>query len=518
MTLLIASIQPQTAKELSAFAKDAWRQNADAVEVRIDAFTESPSLVAKHLAMHRSRLWIITCRSEAEGGSYVGDTAQRVSALIEASRQTGAIVDFEWADWTRSANIRQKVLLAATNQEPDSPQLILSAHDLSGKPDNLGSEASEILKNTGTIAKLAYTADHITDSFSALDLLHKHRGSVIAVAMGEAGAWTRVLAKKLGAFGTYGALSRNTQTAPGQLAMDDMRNLYRWDAINSDTKVFGVAADPVSHSMSPIVFNHWFDQENINAIYLPLRVGANQGGIGGFLDECRKRPWLDLHGLSVTLPHKQEACRYLGIREDALANKVGAVNTISLTGGDFLGYNTDCDAAIDSLANALGSPQQELSGTTFDVFGTGGAARAIIAALRQIECPVTIYGRTDEKAAALAEEFSCKSNAWSQRTQRNGRIIVQCTRVGMEPELDASPLPADALQDCDLVFDIIYNPLQTKLLRDASRAKIKTLNGLDMFCRQAARQFEIWTGKSPNIADAKTVIEAHLTKPRGNQS
>lgn len=510
MTRLVASVFVESVAELDALALNAWSQGAGAIELRIDTFEGDPSDIAAYLCRHRGRMWIVTCRSDAEGGHFSGATTDRVARLIAATRETGAFVDFELADFKRSDNIAQKVILAATDSEGNE-RLILSSHYFDGGINDLDTIYRETRETRhGVMVKIAHKVDHIVESFPALDLMREQGGKSVAIAMGEAGLWTRVLAKKLGAFATYASVGGEAETAPGQLSVSELVNLYRWANIDSDTKVFGVVGDPVAHSLSPKLFNYWFEQAGINAVYLPLRVGAGEDGLARFLDECTKRSWLDLGGLSVTIPHKGAALTWACGGADSLSKSIGSVNTLAFLDGAVKGHNTDCYAAIGSLASALGGAATGLTGTSVDVLGAGGAARALLHGLNEHGCKVTLYGRDREKVAALAGEFSCASATWEDRLNRKGEVLINTTPIGMWPAVDESPMPADALAECGLVFDLIYRPMQTKLLREAAPVGCETLNGLDMFLRQAVTQFELWFQRTPDVEGGRALLQTHF--------
>ncbi len=510
MTRLVVSVFVESIADLDAVATRAWLVGADAIELRIDSFDGDPGEIASFLQRHPDRAWVVTCRGEAEGGEFSGDTADRVARLIAATRETAACVDFEYADFQRSDNIRQKVALAATDKGGDV-RLILSAHYFDGVPDNLGAIHREIrAAREGAIAKVAYKANNIVDTFSALDLMREQGADSISIAMGEPGMWTRVLSKKLGAFATYASLGSETETAPGQVSVSELVNVFRWSKIKPDTKVFGVVGDPVGHSLSPKLFNYWFECAGIDAVYVPLRVGARDDGLARFLNECTKRPWLDLGGLSVTIPHKEVAFSFVGGDADSLSRSLGSVNTLTFRDGEVKGYNTDCNAAINSLIGALGGDAKALAGASVDVLGAGGVARAILHGLIEHGCKVTLYGRDEEKVRTLADEFGCSPSPWDDRSARKGDILVNTTPIGMWPIVDDSPMPAELLAGCRLVFDLIYRPAETRLLREAALMGCKTLNGLDMFIRQAATQFELWFEKSPEISGGLALLQSHL--------
>jgi len=506
MSLLTVSIAADTLAAVVEGAEKASQGGAEAVELRIDAFADDPRALAEHLRTHPDRTWIVACRGVAEGGRCRADARTR-AARAAAAAGAHAYVDFELADWSREPAVRETLARVAAGG-----RLILSSHHFDGPPDRPRDLVQGMLEaEEAAVAKVAYQARTISDSFAALDMMHEHGGSVIAVAMGEAGLWTRVLAAKLGGFCTYCAPASESATAPGQLSLADMLERYRWRAIDRDTKVYGVLGDPVGHSMSPRLFNRWFHCAGADAVYLPLHVPAEE--LEGFLEACRRRPWLDLGGFSVTIPHKARAFAWVGGGADWLSRGVEAVNTLSLDAGGPRGYNTDCHAAVSSLVEALGGaggPGADLFGRSIDVLGTGGAARAVVAGLREYGAAVTVYGRSPEKGRSLADRFQCDAEPWERRAAGRGEVLVNCTNVGMWPRLDESPMPPEGLECRHLVFDLIYNPLETSLLRQASAVGARTLNGLDMFLRQAAAQFELWTSMTPDRALGRSVIAEAL--------
>lgn len=522
MTLLIASILVDRVTEAEERSRRSWEAGADAVELRIDTFEDPPVALNAFLKAYRDRTWIVTCRSREEGGHFRGDTMDRVSSLIAAARDSGALVDFEFADFARSSNIAQKVRLAVGGSDGQTGRLILSAHDFHGVPSQgVEQTAAKIETVPGVAAvKVAYLANTIHDTFAALDAMHSMGERVCAIAMGEAGVWTRILAKKLGAFAGYAALDVEGATAPGQLTVDKMIRQYRWREITPATRVFGVIGDPVAQSISPQLFNAWFTETGFDGVYVPLltRLDAanasgseNGGSVPRFLNACRSRPWLDIGGFSVTKPHKVAAFQFLGERADRTSQWIGAVNTITVQPDGFRGFNTDSYAALDSLCGALRCTRADLAGLTVDVLGNGGAARAVLSALREFGCRCTIYARNTDGLVELAEYFSARAAPWNERVSRTGEVLINCTSVGMSPAVHESPMPPESLHGCRLVFDLIYNPSQTRLLRDASARGAATLNGVDMFVRQAAMQFELWTRLRPSLERAREFVETRTS-------
>lgn len=507
MTFLVASIAIDNLSELRTLADRAWTGGAEAVEIRIDTFDDHPTELAAYLKANHDRTWIVTCRSPDEGGHFRGDTMERVSLLLAAARGTDAYVDFEFADWQRSSNIRQKVLLAAARADGSGHRLILSAHYFEGPPSNLAAQLDEMLKVPElSVAKAAYQAKHICDSFEAVEQMQRLGGRAAVIAMGEDGLWTRVLSRKLGSFATYCSVDADSTTAPGQTTLDEMVGRYRWPVLDSSTKVYGVLGDPVAHSMSPALFNSWFAEANTDAVYLPLRVRGGGDELLRFLDGCRKRPWLDVGGFSITIPHKTHTLEWVGEGADSVAAWIGAVNTLVFQEDEVRGFNTDCSAAVSSIMTALGCSREDCAGLPVHVLGSGGAARAVIHGLYELECDITVFGRSPDKTQKVASKYGARAAPWEDRVVGRGKVLINCTSVGMWPEVDDSPMPKDSLADYRLVFDLVYNPLQTRLMIDAIEAGCLTLNGVDMFVRQAAKQFEFWTGLVPDLERARDLV------------
>jgi len=507
MTHLICSIPVVDESALPDLVERAWTQGASAIELRLDQYQGSITTINNFLIDHKEKTWIVTCRSIHEGGHSVKPPAERIELLTTAVKDTCAFIDFELEDW-------DKQFAAISLDQHNGHRIIFSNHHFNGCPSDVNAfPARTQAEHNNAITKIAYTSKHINGTFAALDLMHQHADQVIAIAMGDCGTWTRILARKLGAFGTFCALDPDHQTAPGQVNINDMISHYRWHSINASTKVFGVIGDPVAHSMSPLLFNHWFAEAGINAVYLPLHVSNVPNALPQFLDQCAKRPWLSISGLSVTVPHKQAALTYVTQKADRVAQSIGAANTIVFDDQqNARACNTDCHAAIDSLTAALRCDHKDLANFSVDILGAGGSARAIVAGLRSYACDMTIYSRKDEPAKRLAAQFQAQSQPWSQRGTRMARILINCTPVGMWPSIQDSPMSPDALKHYELVFDLIYRPWQTKLLLDARAQGKTTLNGLDMFVRQAAAQFQLWTGQEADTALAYQLIENELTR------
>jgi len=326
------------------------------------------------------------------------------------------------------------------------------------------------------------------------------RGSkvpTVGICMGDIGVPTRILAGRVGAPFTYATFHGDRVLAPGQIGWRQMRDVYRYDSITSATQIYGVVADPVAHSLSPIVHNAALAAAKIDAVYLPFRVPAEQ--IDEFLSDASRWP---LSGLSVTIPHKETILRLVA-QQDDLVKAIGAVNTLAFgplrTGvvSSISGFNTDATAAIESLDAALvdhgqTSPEEVLNVKTALVLGAGGAARALAFGLRKRGIEVTVASRTLDRGKKIAAEVGCKAVDWQARYRMPHDCVVNATPVGMHPNVDETPFDKEHLRPYMVVFDTVYNPENTLFMKEARAIGCRLVTGVDMFVRQAATQFRIW--------------------------
>jgi 3-dehydroquinate dehydratase/shikimate dehydrogenase len=464
---------------------------------------------------------IVTCRDKAQGGAADLPSELRTRILIEALDGGADYIDCEFDNFVLG-EIREK-LTAALDARPDS-RLILSAHNFSGPFDDPGAVWEEIAAaEPGAIPKVVYTANHINDCFGAFDLLmHKDPDrDAIVLCMGQAGVITRLLAKKLGGFVSFACCDADHATAPGQVAIEELKELYRWDSIDEKTELFGVIGSPVGHSLSPAIFNACFESQGINALYVPLAVDGAKEEFYAFINGVVARGGgggtgggLGFGGFSVTIPHKAHALDYVnhaGEFVEPLAENIGAVNTLKIGfGGIVSGYNTDYAGAMDALVGVLGIDRHELHSMKIAVVGAGGVARAVVAGLADVGAHVTVYNRTVSKAAALGDEFSCRHAGLDELGDMEAQVVINCTSIGMHPDVDDSPVPAECFREGMAVFDTVYNPLETKLLREAAAAGAKTVNGAEMFVRQAMAQYKIFIGAGADEGVIRDTVEKRL--------
>jgi 3-dehydroquinate dehydratase/shikimate dehydrogenase len=512
MTHLCVPIFVSDATQARRDAILAAEAGADIVELRIDSFTDR-SLVTE-LANDFPVPCIITCRASWEGGQSELDDEERLK-LLEAAAAGG----------TRYVDIELKTLAKIpAGQLPVWRQIIASFHDFTGRPARLHNILMDLHASPASIHKIVWMARTVRDNLEAFEILQTRQKPTIALCMGEAGIISRILAKKFGAFLTFASLTSAGATAPGQVTIADMKRLYRWDAIGPKTKVYGVVGSPVAHSMSPAIHNAGFDHIGFDGIYVPLLVNESYESFKAFMETFVPFAGLDLCGLSITIPHKENALRYLQEKNaevEPLAAAIGAVNTIVIDrtgdGVSLRGFSSDYAAILDSIAARLAISREQLSDYRVAVIGAGGTGRTAVAALAHYGATVVVYNRTFDRAAALAAEFNGKSGKVvaakiEKLCDSCCQIYLNTTSVGMHPKMDESPV-GDAPPQWSastLVFDTVYNPTETKLLRQARAAGTMTISGVEMFVRQAAAQFEAWTGHPAPADTMRKIVETRL--------
>jgi len=438
--------------------------DADLVELRLD--TVSDPSVAGALAGRRLPV-IITCRASWEGGQFKGSEEERRRILQDALASEAEYVDVEWR-----ANFSD--LIAKTTGR----RVVLSMHDFKGVPDDL-TERAQAMRATGAeVIKLAVTTPRLSDCLPLLDLGAQigRRGTVL-VGMGACGLPTRVLAAHFGSVWTYAGNERQV----GQLTPAEFQ-AYRFRSVTDKTQVYGLVGSPIAHSVSPAMHNASFAANQIDAVYLPLPAADADD----FVTFARA---IGLRGASVTIPFKVS----LFDRMDevyAVARRIGAINTIRLVDGRWVGGNTDASGFLAPLKDRV-----PLRGARVAVLGSGGSARAVAAALTSSQAQVTIYARNSVQASEIATTTSCAA-APLPPEPKSWDLLVNCTPVGMHPNVDETPIDASLLTG-RYVYDLVYNPTNTRLLREAKDAGCQTIGGLEMLVAQAAEPFEWWTGRKP---------------------
>ena len=466
-------------------------QGADLVELRLDFIGRAVSL--SRLLNDRPGPVVITARRRGDGGRWLKSEEERVMLLRSAIAAGVEYVDIE-AD------------IASQIPRYGKTKRIISYHDMDETPDNLEELHAAMSEEDADIVKIATMANSFSDNLRMIELVKAAKIPTIGICMGETGILTRILANRLGSPFTYATFSSGRQMAPGQLDWKQMKDLYRYDTIDEKTEFFGVVADPVAHSYSPLIHNRAFQDQKINARYFPLRVSKSD--LPDFLQQTNK---LGISGLSVTIPHKEEALAHCTQAESS-AKGIGAVNTLVFNGDEKLGYNTDYRAAMDCIDELFSIDRESgrsMRGMSALVLGAGGVSRAIAWGLKQRNAEVMISSRTFERTQILAAEIGCKAIEWEFRHDPRINLLVNGTPVGMHPDVDSSPYSASAMNQYLAVFDTVYNPENTLLIKQAKRAQCRIITGIDMFVRQATYQYKLFTGKeAPYDLMKRTIKEA----------
>jgi shikimate dehydrogenase len=274
--------------------------------------------------------------------------------------------------------------------------------------------------------------------------------------------------------------------------------------IDAQTELYGVIGNPVRHSLSPIIHNGAFKRLGWNAVYLAFEVKNVEEAVRGIRG-------LGVRGVSVTIPFKTQVVPLLD-KIEGLAKKIGAVNTIVNRRGRLIGYNTDCDGAIEALEEKM-----DLRGKRVVLLGAGGAARAIGFGLKERGYPLTVVTRSKERGQALSKGLGCdylpvSSLVRMKAGEFEADVIINATSLGMYPRDGETPIPKELLKERMMVMDIVYQPLQTKLLREAKEKGCVTVDGLEMLIRQGMAQFEIWTGRRLEIEQVKKDLRRALKR------
>lgn len=492
------SICAATAEEL--FEKIARAEPlADVIEVRFDCLrpTEVDFALAS-LPQIRAK-YLITHRPSEQGGKRVLLLSERIKFWIKARNHLSALDYF--ADHETDVDFP----LSFPND-----RAIVSTHYFEKVPVGSAVNYEALAQLSGKIAKVAVTCSDITDAIPVWNLLKfKDENPIIPIAMGEAGKWTRILGPAHGAFMTYASLDPGEATAPGQITAADMIDVSRVKELDQETEVFGIIAGDTTYSMSPYIHNPAFKAAGMNRVFVPLQVNDLGDFMKRMVIQDSREVELNFHGFSITNPHKQAIIPFLDELGES-ARAIGAVNTVKIDGEKLHGYNTDAAGFIRPLQDAFG----DLANVRVAVFGSGGAARACIFALKNAGADVTVFARNEQTGNQLAQEFDVKFKKLETRNSSiETDVLINATPLGTigatENETVAT---ADQLGSVKLVYDLIYNPDETRLIREAKVAGCQTLGGLDMLIGQAIRQFEIWTGETPSREIMETAARKRLSR------
>ncbi|MDB4614051.1 shikimate dehydrogenase [bacterium] len=482
--MICVSIGRTRHKMVVAEHRHLAEKGAQLIELRLDWLGRMPDL--RRLLKKKPTPVVVTCRRLQDKGRWKWTEEQRMSVLREAI-VSGSVdyVDLE-------EDIAGKVPRFGDTKR------IVSYHNFEETPLHIQDIYEDICTKDPDIVKIATMANSPEDNVRMLELVARAEKPTIGFCMGDLGTMSRVLCGKFGSPFTYASFSSERKLAPGQLSFKEMRHMYRFNHIAKDTKVFGVLGDPIGHSLSPLLHNAAFQHRKIDAVYVPMRVPENV-----FHESLEAFDRIGISGYSVTIPNKLEALEFADDADEA-TTEIGAANTlVKRDDGSWFASNTDYDAAIETVQLLLDTQKDELQRTIQNrqilILGAGGVARAIGLAMIRLGGIVTITNRTTERAQLLATELECQTVTWENRGSVFAEVVINCTPIGMHPEVNKTPFNEVWLRESALVFDTIYNPENTLFIKNARKRGCETISGLEMFVRQAASQFEQFTGQEPPI-------------------
>lgn len=488
-------------KMMIAEHKALAEKGAQLVELRLDWLGSPPDL--GRLLKDKPTSVVITCRRSQDKGLWQGNEEQRQTLLRSA-----IVAGVDYVDLEED--------VAAAIRRYGKTKRIVSYHNFEKTPDDIEAIHARLCKLDPDVVKIVTLANQPGDNIRLLQLVADSKTPTVGFCMGDLGVWSRVLCAKYGSPFTYATFSSERTMAPGQLTFEDTRDVYHFDRINRETQIFGVVADPVAHSLSPLIHNAAFQKMGLNCVYVPFRVPRDR-----LIPTLADFAWLEVRGYSVTLPHKVAALEVTANYNGPVA-EIGALNTLYRDESNrWWGANTDCDAALQSLRQVYSSKSEE--GTTADdplvgkrvlILGAGGVARAIATGLLKAGAAVTICNRTKAKAAELAKELGCVLVGWENRGATGCDILINCTSVGMHPKIDETPFAAHWLTESMLVFDTVYSPERTLLIANARERGCRIVTGVEMFVRQAARQFELFTGQAAPESTMRDTLRRAISSVR----
>jgi len=477
--MIAVAIVASTTKEALEDIRSASK-SADVIELRLD-YIKKPDL--EILLARRIKPAIITFRRKDEGGKSDIKEEDRIKLLEKAINLGADFIDIELS--TDPILLKRLINKAKGTQT----RIIISYHNFrETSQGEIIEKYNKIKKLNPDIIKIVVFANSINDNKAIFDLIIKAKDEnkkIIAFCMGERGEISRILTTLFGGQMTFASLTKGKESAPGQLDIATLKNVYRIDKLKN-AGVYGLVGNPVKHSKGFIVHNKAFDKLKLNNIYINFLVED----LKSFIENFKQY----LSGLSITIPFKTEIMGYLdGV--DKIARKIGAVNTVIKKGEKLIGYNTDVTGALKAIEKRI-----KVKGKKVLMIGAGGVARAIAFGIVSKGGNLIILNRTVSKARKLADELKCDYGDLDKMKGLKGvDIIINATSIGMHPDVNKTPISKDVLRKIinkkTVVFDSVYNPIMTKLLKEAKTFKCKIIAGVEMFVNQAAEQFKLFTGR-----------------------
>ncbi|KDP23587.1 hypothetical protein JCGZ_23420 [Jatropha curcas] len=485
----------QSVEQMVRDMYSAKSQGADVVEVRLDYIKNfQPGQDLETILRKKPLPVIIVYRSKCEGGLFEGDEHTRLEVLRLAHELGADYIDLE-------LKVASDMIGELKKTHQTDSKIIVSCYLTGATPpkENLSHLVGSMQAAGADIIKLVSNANNITELQRIFYLLLHSQVPLIAYSVGERGLISQILSPKFGGSLVYGSIEGNL--IPGLPTLDSLREAYKVERINSDTKVFGLISKPVGHSKGPILHNPTFRHVNYNGIYVPM-----------FVDDLKEffsvysSP--DYAGFSVGFPYKEAVVEFCD-EVHPLAKSIGAVNTIVRrpSDGKLIGYNTDCEASITAIEDALKeqgyingrtSFSSSLAGRQFVLVGAGGAGRALAFGAKSRGARIIIFDIDFERTKSLAHAVSGEAQPFKNLVHfrpETDAILANATPLGMHPNTERIPVAEETLGIYQLVFDAVYTPRKTRLLKEAEAAGAIIVSGVEMFLRQAIGQFNLFTGR-----------------------
>src|SRR6201987_5355982 len=500
LTRVCVAVASPDANEMIEKAEALVRDNSF-MELRLD-YLSKPGLamprVKRFFESQRGITSNASCRRVDRGGKFRGSIASQLDVLNKAAAAGCQLVDVELQTAAKcKAEQLQKLRSKAG--------LILSFHDFRATK-KLDETIEKMLVYPADFYKVVSTATTLADNVTMIKFLAREgdRHSMVGMCMGEQGIISRVLGLRAGSVFTFASAGAGEETAPGQATAQELRTVYRIEQVDVATRVYGVVGDPIAHSLSPAIMNAAFRRENVNAVYVALHAKTLKD-----LLTCVKE--IPIHGIIVTMPYKESILTHLD-NSDSHSTKIGACNTVvRAQDGKLYGFNTDTAGIVRPLERRLNT----LEGARILVLGAGGAARAAVFGLKERGSEVYILNRSAAPAKKLSHQARARIMKRPDLKKLAFDVIINATPVGMGNTRE-SPLQEKEI-NARYVFDMVYDPAETRLLKMARERGAQIIPGIEMFVHQAARQFEIWTGK-PAPWDEMLRVVLLAQQERANRS
>ncbi len=451
---------------------------ADIIELRLDYLKNLTPNILEKLILNKTKPLIVTIRKKEEGGKHKIMESKRIEFFKKAMDLNVDFIDMELSTGTET--IKQLI------KSKRKTKIIVSYHNFRNtNREEILTKYRKIKSLNPDIIKIVTFANSIDDNKNMFDLIRKANSDntkIISFCMGKLGEISRILSVPMGAYLTFASLEKGMESAPGQVDVNTLKNIYRVKKLK-DPKIFGLVGNPVEHSKGFILHNTRFKKLHLNYIYLNFLVD----NLNSFLKNYKSM----VSGLSITIPFKSRIIRYLD-KIEPTAKKIGAVNTVIKKNNKLIGYNTDMIGAIKAILS-----KTKIEDKNILIIGAGGVARAIAYGIVKNKGNLIILNRTVSKAKKLAKELNCLWGSLDDLISlREIDVVINATSLGMFPKIEETPINKKILRKItkrgSVIFDSVYNPKKTKLLKDAEKLGLITISGYSMFINQAKEQFRLF--------------------------